>query len=388
MLDGTARPYQRCSVSVFDTLDDPGMVFDDEGRSNYYHEYQALAREHLRTGREAEVLLDQLVSRVKANGANRPYDCIMGLSGGVDSSYVAYQAHRLGLRPLAVHFDNGWNSELAVKNIENIVSKLGFDLFTLVVDWDEFRDLQLAYLRASVVDIEVATDHAIAGTLYRLARKHRVKYLLSGSNISTEAVLPPHWIYNKLDHINLLDIHRKFGKRELRTYPLFGTAQKKLSIDIDSVESLSPLNLLDYDYDRAKETLARELGWRDYGAKHHESIFTRFYQCHILPQKFGIDKRKAHLSNRIFAGQLTREAALEKLEEPPCPDDVARSDQAFVLKKLGLNDDEFDLIMRTPPRAHTDFAVERSMAQRFPAMRLIRPLWRAVRGAATIIKRD
>ena len=371
--------YRRCSVSVLDTIDDPEMRFDDQGRSHYYHEYQATYKAEVREGREGQLALEQAVDQIKRAGKGKPYDSIIGLSGGVDSTYLALRAVELGLRPLAVHFDNGWNSEIAVRNVENIVTKLGLDLHTLVVDWDEFRDLQLAYLRASVVDVEVPTDHAIAATLYRLAASNDVRYLLTGSNVVTESVLPRHWIYNKLDHVNLLDIHRKFGKRPLKTFPLFGAMQKRRANDVLGIKSVALLNMLPYNYEAAKNTIAEKLNWQDYGGKHHESVFTRFYQSFILPEKFGIDKRKAHLSNLIFSGQLDRQSALKILESPPMPAEALRADREFVLKKLDLSEPEFVAIMGEAPRPHTDFRTERPFAENVPGANAIRPFMRFAR---------
>ena len=367
-------PYRRCSVSVLDTIDDPTMQFDDEGRSQYYHQYRSAYEQFVREGAEGRAALERTVDRVKAEGAGKRYDCIIGLSGGVDSTFLAMQAVRLGLRPLAVHFDNGWNSSIAVSNVENAVTTLGLDLHTLVVDWAEFRDLQLSYLRASVVDVEVPTDHAIAGTLYRLAATHGVRHLLTGSNVATESVLPPHWIFNKLDHVNLLDIHKHFGTRKLKSYPIFGGMQKRRANELLKIESHALLNLVDYNFENAKSLIASELGWREYGAKHHESVFTRFYQCYILPRKFGIDKRKAHLSNLIFSGQLNRGAALKMLESRPCDENVVSSDRKFLLKKLEISSSEFERIMLEPPRPHTSFKTERPLLETVPGGAALRPL--------------
>src|SRR5688572_6967859 len=239
---GNAATFRQCTVSVLDTGDDPEMRFDEQGRSHYYHEYHAAARANLRTGAEGRTSLERLADRIRDDGRDKPYDSIIGLSGGVDSTYVAWLAKDLGLRPLAVHFDNGWNSELAVQNIENIVGRLGFDLVTYVVDWEEFRDLQVAYLRASVVDIEVVTDHAIFATLYRLAAKHGIRHILSGTNIVTEQVLPPHWIYAKTDHVNIRAIHREFGAVPLRTYPFMDLKVKKLHQLVRGIRSHSILD--------------------------------------------------------------------------------------------------------------------------------------------------
>jgi N-acetyl sugar amidotransferase len=372
--DAAIKPvvYRQCSVSVLDTGDDPAMRFDDQGRSHYYHEYHAAARAHLRTGDEGRNSLRQLANRIRDDGRGRQYDSILGLSGGVDSTYVAWLAKDLGLRPLAVHFDNGWNSELAVQNIENIVGRLGFDLFTYVVDWEEFRDLQVAYLRASVVDIEVVTDHAIFATLYRLAAKNGIRHILSGTNIVTEQVLPPHWIYAKTDHVNIKAIHREFGTSPLRTYPFMDLRVKKLHQLVRGIRSHSILDWADFKKKETKQLITRELGWKDYGGKHHESIFTRFYQGYILPEKFGIDKRKAHLSNLIFAGQMTKEEALEELHNPPYDDELLEVDYEFVLKKLKLSRDEFEGIMAQPPRPHTDFEVELPIYARYPILKVLR----------------
>ena len=371
-----SREYRQCSVSVLDTDDDPNMRFDSEGRSHYYHDYLAAERARVHRGAEGKRDLEKIAEQIRAAGKGKQYDSILGLSGGVDSTYVAYLAKQLGLRPLAVHFDNGWNSELAVQNIENIVSKLGLDLYTYVVNWEEFRDLQLAYLRASVVDIEVVTDHAIFATLYKLAEKHGIHHILSGTNVVTEQVLPAHWIYAKSDHVNIRAIHKKFGTTPLKTYPFMDVRLKKFHQLVSGTKSHSILDYVDYDKAAVKKLITSELGWRDYGGKHYESIFTRFYQGYILPRKFGIDKRKAHLSNLIFAGQMTKQEALDELSRPIYDPDQLKADYDFVLKKLGLSREEFEEIMSRPPRPHTDFDYERPLYDRFP---LLAPLRRPLR---------
>ncbi|MBA3341048.1 MAG: N-acetyl sugar amidotransferase [Gemmatimonadaceae bacterium] len=375
----TPARYRRCSISVLDTRDDPMMRFDAEGRCHYFHEYAEAERLHVRAGAEGRAELERLADNIRATGRGKQYDCILGLSGGVDSTYVAWQAKQLGLRPLAVHFDNGWNSELAVGNIESIVSRLEFDLFTYVIDWNEFRDLQLAYLRASVVDIEVVTDHAIVATLYRLAAKHGIRHILSGTNVVTEQVLPPHWVFNKTDHVNIRAIHREFGTSPLKTYPFMDLKVKKYHQIVRGIRSHAILNLVDYNKAAVKRLIASELGWRDYGGKHHESIFTRFYQGHILPVKFGVDKRKAHLSNLIFSGQMTQAEALAELERPIYNPAQLAKDRDFVLKKLELGEADFAELMLRPPRPHTDFACERSVYAEYP---MLRPF----RGMAELLK--
>jgi N-acetyl sugar amidotransferase len=380
MSNSQTRPYQQCTVTVMDTIADPRITFDAHGICNYYHEFKRAEKERVFSGEEGEKKLEALVQQIRNDGSGKPYDSIMGLSGGVDSSYVAYKAKQLGLRPLAVHFDNGWNSELAVQNIENIVSKLDLDLYTLVVDWEEFKDLQLAYLRASVVDIEVVTDHAISATLFRLAKKHNIKYVLSGSNVATEFIMPTDWIFNKNDHVNLKAIHKAFGKVPLKTYPVFDTLLKKYSSAVLKSGWVSFLNYMPYIKEEVKKTITRELGWRDYGGKHYESSFTKFYQAYILPEKFKIDKRKPHLSNLICSGQMTREDALGELKKPLYQPDELKQDLAYVLKKFGLSPEEFDEIMKLPIRKHSDFPVETSVYDRYLVLKLIKHLVKRKKG--------
>lgn len=372
------RPYQQCAISVMDTIADPAISFDEKGISNYYYDYHRQEKNNVVKGEEGVLKLNELITLIKESGKEKKYDCITGVSGGVDSTYLALQAKKLGLRPLIVHFDNGWNSELAVMNIENIITRLGFDLYTLVVDWEEFKDIQLAYLKASVVDIEAITDHAIIGTLYKLAAENGIKYILSGSNIVTEATLPLNWIWNKTDHTNIKDIHQKFGKVPLKTFPFFSTRQKQYYVKVKGIETVCPLNYMSYNKKKVKEIIIDELQWRDYGGKHYESVFTRFYQGYILPVKFGIDKRKAHLSNLIFSGQLTKEQALEELERPNYDPTQLETDYEFVLKKFNLEEKEFDELMKQPRKEHTDFKVEKSVWDKYPFLKPFRILRKAI----------
>lgn len=365
--------HSKCNKCVLEICDDPILKFDEVGICNYCREYDVVEKASVLMGFEGVQKLKSVIGEIKKSGKGKKYDCILGVSGGVDSTYLAYLAKQHGLRPLAVHFDNGWDSELAVQNIENIINRLGFDLHSYVVDWPEFKDVQLAYIKASVIDIEAVTDHAILGTVYRLAKKYGISSILSGTNVVTEAILPSHWIFNKADHVNLLDIHRQYGTtRKLKTFPLYNTVLKKYCNNILKVRSFSPLNYVDYNKARVKEIIIKELGWRDYGGKHYESIFTRFYQGYILPTKFGVDKRKAHLSNLICSGQITRDEALLELQEPIYDPELLKVDMEFVLKKLGLSRNEFDQLMKLPPRSHYDFATERPLHERYPLLKPFR----------------
>ncbi len=353
--------YRQCAITVMDNIADPDIKFDKDGICNYYHEYQVAAKEGVFPGKQGEDKLATLVDKIRREGRGKPYDCLIGLSGGVDSTYVAYLVKQLGLRPLAVHLDNGWNSELAVKNVENIITRLGFDLYTLVVNWEEFKDIQLSYLRASVVDIEVVSDHAIFSTMYKLAREKNIGSIISGTNIVTEYIMPPGWLYQKMDFANLKDIHNRFGKVKLKTYPSFDFKKYVYYSAVLRLTPVSILNYVPYNKKEVKEVIKRELGWRDYGGKHYESIFTKFYQAYILPEKFRIDKRKAHLSTLICSGQITREEALAELEQPIYNPVELKADKEYVLKKLGLSEEEFGKIMGLPVKRHQEYKSDRKL---------------------------
>lgn len=301
--------------------------------------------------------LKAIVERIRISGQGRDYDCIMGLSGGVDSSFVAYKAKELGLRPLAVHFDSGWNSELAVSNIENIVKRLGIDLHTHVVDWEEMRDLQLSFFKASVANCDIPTDHAFPAVLYREAERNGIKYILSGTNYATEFILPTAWGHTSSDKRHLLDIQKKFGSLRLRSYPTIGfLAQYVYYPYIRGIKTVRLLDYIPYNKAEAKRIIIKELGWRDYGGKHHESIFTRFFQGYYLPRKFGYDKRRAHLSSLINSGQMKRDEAMRELAEPAYDPAQQLEDKNFVAKKLGLSADQLDQMFAQPNRKYSDFA--------------------------------
>lgn len=363
-----------CKNCILDSNDDPNLKLDENGICNHCHYYYQEAKYYLKQGDEGNRLLTDTITAIKEYGKGKQYDCLIGLSGGVDSSYVAYKAKELGLRALCVHFDNGWNSEQAVMNIHHIVNKLGFDLSTYVINWEEFKDLQLAYLKASVIDIEVLTDHAIYGTMFKIAKDNDIKYVLGGHNVVTEGVLPYHWTYNKKDYINIKAIHKQYGTLKLKTFPFLDLKMKKF-IKESGVEFVNYLNWMTYEKDAVKEVLKKELDWQDYGGKHYESIWTRFYQGYILPVKFGVDKRKAHLSALICSGQMTREQALAEMKNPPYDASLLKVDKEFVLKKLGLSEQEFQSIMDLPVRSHWDFDTEGSIFNYYPVLKPLQPLW-------------
>lgn len=369
---------RQCVRCVLGTDDRAEIEFDADGVCNHCRGYDRQVAALPATQSERDAFFNEMIGRIKAAGAGRPYDSILGLSGGVDSSYLALLAKREGLRPLVVHFDNGWNSELAVQNIQHIVNKLGFDLNTYVINWEEFRDLQLAYLRASVVDIEVLTDHAIYGALVRLALENGISFILSGNNVATEGVLPYSWTYKKSDAVNIQDIHGKFGRGTIRTYP-FLDRRTKLKAKHAGIEIVTPLDYVPYVKTEVKALLASELGWRDYGGKHYESIFTRFYQGYILVKKFGIDKRKAHLSSLICSGQISREEAVLELARPPYSPEAISADREYVVKKLGLTREEFDGMMALPVRDHRDFETEGTFFGDHRRLRPLKPAWKTLK---------
>jgi N-acetyl sugar amidotransferase len=334
---------------------DPRIEFDANGVCNHCRRYDALVASRVMQGPEGQRALDALVARMKSAGRGRDYDCIIGVSGGVDSTYVAYLVRKLGLRPLAVHFDNGWNSELAVSNIEKVLKRLDIDLYTYVVDWEEFRDLQMAFLKASTPDGEIPTDHGIFALLWNEAARLGVRYIVSGMNFATESMSVPDWSYGHSDWRYIKAVHRRFGTRLLRTYPHFSLLDLAWINLVRRIRTVSILNYLPYDKNEAMRVLQDELGWIYYGGKHYESVYTRFWQGYVLPRKFGIDKRYGHLSDLINSGQLTREQALEEVAKEPYAAELQAQDLRYVAKKFELTEAQFAELMALPPRSFREF---------------------------------
>lgn len=356
MLGGNADKVVRtCTRCVLDTRDYAELDFDARGVCNVCRTYDDLHRRTVTTGSEGHQQIEVMLAEIKASGRGRPHDCLIGISGGVDSTYLAYLAKQWGLRPLVLHVDNGWDAELAVSNIEQIVRRLGFELYTHVVDWSEMRDLQLAFFKASVVDIDIPTDNTYIASIYMVARKFGIKHVLTGHNTVTEGWLPPNFNHYKYDMLNVRAIHRQFGRTPLKTLPLIGPLGLWYNSKVLRIRTHSPLNAVRYDKAEAKQIIRDELGWRDYGSKHFENLFTRFYQGYILPEKFGIDKRRAHVSTLVCSGQLSRDQALRELEQPRYDEATYRSDREYFIKKLGLTEAEFGAYMRYPPVAHTAY---------------------------------
>lgn len=349
------HPHQECVRCVMDTSD-PWITFNDAGLCNHCQAYDAYIAT-MGTAEDRQRKLEQLVDQLKARGKGKDYDCIMGLSGGVDSSYLAWFAvKKLGLRPLVVHVDAGWNSELAVNNIQNIVQRLNLDMHTLVIDWPEIRDLQRAYFLSGIANLDVPQDHAFIASLYSEARKYGIKDILNGGNMQTESILPNAWGYDASDAVSLKAIHKKFGTVKLKNYPTINVFQKMLYYPhIQKMRVHRPLELIDYTKDGAKKLLIEDLGWRDYGGKHYESVFTKFFQAHYLPTKFGYDKRLAHYASLVVSGQMTREQAQGELQKPLYDLQELGEDKAFWIKKMGITEVEYERVMADKPSFYTDF---------------------------------
>lgn len=335
---------------------DPEISFDEDGNCSNCNSALELAKNTWFPDEYGEKTLDKTFEQIKKEERSKDYDCIIGLSGGVDSSYLAYMAVNKGLRPLVVHVDCGWNSEQAVKNVENVVKKLDLELHTFVVNWEEMKDLQRSFFKASLPDQDIPQDHAIFSALYDFADKNNIKYVFNGYNFATESILPSSWGHQAMDYRHLRAIHNKFGEKKLKEYPHLNFFQRYIYFTlIKKMVIINPLNYINYRKDDAIELMKNELGWQYYGGKHFESRFTKFFQSYYLPRKFNYDKRKAHLSSLIISGQITREKALEAMKENSYSEAEIKFDIEYVAKKLDWTIDEFKSIIGRPPTHHSDF---------------------------------
>jgi N-acetyl sugar amidotransferase len=354
----------------------PNIIFDSNGVCNYCQAAEDRLAKEVYIGNAHKSKLSNLIAEIKKNGVGKQYDCIIGVSGGVDSSYVAYLVKKkYGLRPLAIHFDNGWNSELAVQNIEQLLKVLEIDLHTNVVDWEEFKDLQLSFLKASVANSEIPTDHAIVALMYRLAAKYDVRYIISGGNLATESIMPDIWMHDAKDLRFLKAIHHRFGNMTLKTFPMQGYIKLAWNVLVKRIRYVGLLNYIDYNKEEAMRILERDLGWRKYEAKHFESIYTRFFQGYLLPIKFKMDKRRPHLSSLIVSGQLSRDDAIKELEMEVYNKSMAGDDIDYICQKFGLSDAEFETIMRSPVKQSDDYPnSERLLKTLAPVVRWIKQI--------------
>lgn len=369
-----------CKKCLLNNIDDVELVLDSEGICNYCLEFERDYSKHVFEGENGRLKLESLLNQMRLRGKKSQYDCLLGVSGGVDSSYLAYLAKKeWNLRVLCLHVDTGWDSETAVNNINNIIGKLNIDLYTYVIDWEEMRDLQICYFKAGVIDLDIPTDYGCWAVMNQIAKKFNIKYIISGNNFVTESILPKSWIIPKFDTKNLVGIHNKFGQIPLKKFPKFHSGIFRFINSSNYIEKVAPLNYINYNKEIVKKILENELGWKDYGGKHYESIFTRFYQGYILPKRYGIDKRKAHLSNLICSNQITKEQAIEELKKPIYNPEQCLIDKDYVLKKLGFSEDYFNELMGMQKNDWRIYGQEIPLYIRFPFLKMLLPvitLWR------------
>lgn len=357
IVESSKRRYQVCSHCVMDTSDGQ-IVFDDHGVCDHCNDFKENVAPNWNTDKRGHDEFQAIVDRIKNDGAGRNFDCIMGMSGGLDSSYLLHLAVKeFGLRPLVFHVDGGWNTDIAVNNIQVIVEKLGLDLYTEVINWEEMKDFQLAFFKSGVSHLDIPQDHAFIATLYHFANKNGIKYILNGGNISTECVRnPKEWLYYGTDMAQLRDIHRRFGTRKLETYPFSSVLFHKIYLRyIKGVQVVKPLNFLPYTKEKAIQTLTSEYGWRAYPQKHFESRFTRFYEGYWLPTRFGYDTRRVQYSSLILTGQMTREDALKRLESPAYDPASIDEDFEYIATKLGITVEELRRYHKMPKKSYKDY---------------------------------
>ncbi|MFY0610401.1 MAG: N-acetyl sugar amidotransferase [Hyphomicrobiaceae bacterium] len=368
----TEDDYQICSNCVMDTSDS-AITFDANGVCDHCRTFNTQIKPNWHTDERGRAKLDKLTEDIKREGQGKEFDCILGVSGGSDSSYLTYLAKKvMKLRPLVFHVDGGWNSQEAVNNIEKLVEQLDLDLYTHVIDWEEMRDLQLAFFKSGVPHIDTPQDHAFFATMYKFATDHKVKYILTGGNYSTECIRNPiEWMYYQSDSIQLRDIHKKFGTRPLVNFPVTSILRHKIYLPyIKGIKLVRPLDYVPYIKEEATKHLAKELGWQPFSQKHFESRFTRFYEGYWLPEKFGYDTRRVQFSSLILTGQMTREEALEELEQPAYDPETIERDFEYIATKLDISTEELRSYLEAPNKTHRDYKSQQTIyALGAPAMR-------------------
>ena len=353
-------PYQMCTRCVMDTTA-PDITFDSDGQCSYCSDFLRRSSHIIHEDPEQKKYrLESFVKRVKQAGKEQSYDCIVGVSGGVDSSWVLVKTIELGLRPLAVHMDNGWNSELAQNNIANLVRELGVDLYTHVIDWEEYRALMQAFFDADVIDIELLYDNAMLAVNFQQAAKFGLHYMLSGSNTTSEGmIMPRDWHAFKFDKKNIHSIAKKFGTTKIATFPSIGSLDRVYYEMFKRVRWVSFLDLFDYNKAEVMKVLEKNYSYKPYPYKHYESIFTRFYQGFILPKKFGVDKRRVHFSTLIISNQIARETALKDLESEPYKNkDDLNADIEYFKKKMKWSEEKLGTYLSRPRKEHNIYGSE------------------------------
>ena len=355
-----------CTKTVMDTTD-PNIIFDENGISDYYHNYINKILPSWETGKKGKEELNKIAKKIKSKSIDKPFDCIIGMSGGLDSSYALYVAKEvLGLRPLVYHVDAGWNTDQAVSNIEKVIEGLDLDLYTDVINWEEVKDLQRSFLKAQIPDQDLVQDYAFFSSLYRFAKKNKIKYILTGSNYSTECCREPEeWGgYAGIDKRLVNDIHKKYGTIKLKSFPIIDIFTYKLYYKyIYGMKIIKPLNYVPYNKNDAENLLEKKFGWKKFQHKHHESRFTRFYEDYWLPKKFGFDKRKAHFSSLILTGQMTREDALKRLQHAELDEQTLKNEFEYVSNKLEFEVDELNSLFNGENKTFRDYKNNRSLIQ-------------------------
>lgn len=351
-----------CARCIMDSTD-PNISFNDQGVCDYCQNFEAHIYPNWHPDSRGGAELAALASKIKKQGEGKDFDCIIGLSGGLDSSYAAYIAkEKMGLRPLLFHVDAGWNTDQAVGNIEKLVDGLELDLYTEVINWEEMKDLQVAFLRSQIADQDLPQDAAFFSGLYKFARQHKIRYVLTGANYSTECCREPEeWGgYPGIDKTLFADIHKRFGKRPLKTFPLVDIMTYKILYQrVLGMEIVKPLNLVPYVKKDAEAELERRFGWQKFQHKHHESRFTRFYEDYWMPRKFGYEKRRAHFSSLIMTGQMTRDEALARIAKPEMDEQFLKTEFEFVANKLGLSVAELQAIFEGENKTYRDYRNKR-----------------------------
>lgn len=357
------RTFQICTRCVMDTTDSK-ITFDEHGVCDHCRSFDKDTLPNWHTDERGRQDLDKIIAKIKKDGEGRDFDCIIGMSGGADSSYLLHVAVKeLKLRPLVFHVDGGWNSQIAVNNINVMIEKLGLDLYTEVINWEEMKDFQLSYFKAGLPNTDVPQDHAFVATLYNFAAKYKIKYILNGGNFSTECVRNPmEWLYYGTDMAQINDVIGKFGTIPLKTYPFSNILRHKIYLRyIVGVEVVKPLNFFPYIKAEAMKLLEKEYNWQPYPQKHFESRFTRFYEGYWLPQKFGYDTRKVQFSSLILTEQMTRDEAIQKLTQPAMSEDDARQEFEYVATKLGISNVEFKGYFNAPNKTYKDYKNNETM---------------------------
>lgn len=349
--------YQVCTNCVMDTTDSK-ITFDEKGICDHCQTYYKDILPHWNTDDKGWQAISKIAENIKQEGKGKDFDCIIGMSGGIDSSYLVYLAkEKLGLRPLVFHVDAGWNSQEAVHNIEKIVDKLGLELYTEVIDWEEMKDLQLSFFKSGVSHIDAPQDHAFFATMYKFAEQYNVKYILTGGNYATECIRNPlEWMYYQSDSTQIRDIHSKFGRKPLKNFPLTNILWHKVYLPyVKKIKVIRPLDFMPYHKEEATQFLVDNFGYQRYSQKHFESRFTKFYESYWLPKKFGYDTRKVQYSSLIVTGQMNRDEALRKLQNPAYDEATIKQDFEYIATKLGISTEELQSYMEAPNKTYQDY---------------------------------